>query len=327
MTDQGRKIGVVLLNMGGPERVEDVEPFLFNLFSDRRIIRLGPRLLQRPIAWFIARRRAPRSRENYRLIGGGSPLTRFTRNQGMALEKRLTDHGDFTVAPAMRYWHPRAAETLHHLHRQAVRHLVALTLYPHYSRATTGSSLLDLREAAAAFAPGFTIGAVESWPDHPGYIDSLAASILESTAKFESRDIQVVYSAHSLPKKFVEEGDPYADHLQRTIRAVEARTNLTGRLCYQSRSGPVEWLTPSTPEMLATLKREGCRNLLMVPLSFVSDHIETLYEIDILYRNMARDLGMRLERTESLNLRPAFIESLKDLVLTEVAAQGWGKAR
>ncbi len=308
-------ITVLLLNLGGPETLADVEPFLFNLFSDRKIIRLGPAFLQKFIARRIARKRAPKSMESYRLIGGGSPLAAITGQQAAALERRLAAHGSFQVKMVMRYWSPRAAEVLAGLHTAGQRRVVALPLYPHYSVATTGSSLDDLRSAAARFTPDFSVREIEAWPSQPRYIGALADTIRQGLARFGNEPVTLLYSAHSLPVKFIEEGDPYVDHLHETIAAVEAITGVKGRLCYQSRSGPVEWLAPSTPEMLETVAGEGCRNLLVVPISFVSDHVETLYELDIQYRDLASTLGMRLERTDSLNTRPDFIEALAELTL------------
>ena len=310
-------IGVILLNMGGPERLEEVEPFLFNLFSDRGIIRLSPfPFLQKTIARRIAKKRAPKSSESYRLIGGGSPLGKITADQGRALEKQLNEEiGAFKVRMAMRYWHPFAPETLKMFDQAGIKKIVVLTLYPHYSRATSGSSLEDLRRAAQSFGSSLKMIEIPSWPEHPGYIASLAETIRQGIKLFEDDTPQVVYSAHSLPVKFIEEGDPYLDHIRLTIAAVEKELGITGKLCFQSRSGPVRWLTPSTPDMLEELAGEGCRNILMVPISFVSDHVETLYEVDMQYRQLAEDLGMRLERAPALNTRPDFISCLKDLVL------------
>jgi ferrochelatase len=390
-------IGVVLLNLGGPERVADVRPFLYNLFSDRLIIRLGPAFLQRPIAWLIAKRRAPKSQGYYRQIGGGSPLNRITGEQCRALELELAATGPFRVGMVMRYWHPFAPEVIPSLLARGVSKVVALTLYPHYSIATTGSSLRDLREYLAAQASGVELLEIASWPDNEAYVQCLAERILEvlhsnlpkptsplggeagrgvgapqSSRLFASAsgseasgeesaqesprrsgpvhkesgaaaapppplpspasggggalvasDTEVVYSAHSLPVKFIEEGDPYVDHLRRTISAIEAKTGKRGHLCFQSRSGPVEWLAPSTPETLERLAREGCRRVVMVPISFVSDHVETLCEIDIQYRDLAATLGMELLRTRSLNTDPAFIASLKGLVVSACQAKGW----
>jgi ferrochelatase len=322
-TEAQKNIGVVLLNLGGPERLEDVEPFLFNLFSDRMIIRLGPAFMQKTIARFISRRRAPKSAQAYAKIGGGSPLGRITADQAKALEKELSAFGHFTVSVAMRYWYPRAHETLAALQNENVQRIIALPLYPHYSLATTGSSVADLIEANQGFSPGFKLETVESWPVQPNYISALAATIKKGAGLFDGEALQVVYSAHSLPVKLIQEGDPYVEHLAQTIKAVELITGMPGKLCYQSRSGPVEWLSPSPPETLEELAKEGCKNVLMVPISFVSDHVETLYEIDMLYRDMAHDLGIRLERSPSLNLEPEFISSLKELVLEKAKQSGW----
>ncbi len=310
-----KKTGIILLNLGGPEKLRDVAPFLYNLFSDREIIPLGPAWLQKPLAWLIARTRAPKSRKTYARIGGGSPLTRITRQQEQALEKALRSEGDFRVVTAMRYWRPRAAEALAKLAGEGISDIVALPLYPHYSCATTGSSLSDLKAAIAAAPATFHLREIASWPDHPSYISCLAGHIKRGLADFAGSEVQIVYSAHSLPADFIDRGDPYLEHLHRTIRGIEALTGRSGLLCFQSRSGPVRWLSPSTPETLRNLAGSGCKDILMVPISFVSDHVETLYEIDLLYKEMASDLGMRLESSESLNTDPAFINCLKDIIL------------
>ena len=322
LTEQ-EKIGVVLLNLGGPGKLEDVEPFLFNLFSDRKIIRLGPWFMQKFIARRIARKRAPVSMESYKLIGGGSPLAKTTIAQGAALEEMLADSGNFQVDMAMRYWPPYGDETLKKLAAAGISRVVALTLYPHYSIATTGSSVDDLNDAAARSPTDFEIAVVDSWPDQADYISCLAANINKGLQQFAAEPVQLVYSAHSLPVKFIEEGDPYLEHMERTIKAIEVETGVKGCLCFQSRSGPVEWLAPSTPDMMKKLAAEGCRNLLMMPISFVSDHVETLYEIDIQYRQLAEELGMRLERVESLNLQEGFIRGLRELVLGACRDKGW----
>ncbi|MBW2467052.1 MAG: ferrochelatase [Deltaproteobacteria bacterium] len=317
------KIAVVLLNLGGPEGLEDVEPFLYNLFSDRMIIRLGPAFMQKIIARLISWRRAPKSSKAYAKIGGGSPLGRITAEQAEALEKELASSESFKVYVAMRYWHPTAQETLTQLQKEGIKRVIALPLYPHYSRATTGSSTADLAQASRSFLPAFEISTIESWPVQPEYISALATTIKRGAEQFGGIKPQVVYSAHSLPVKFIEEGDPYVEHLKQTIHAVESITAMEGILCFQSRSGPVEWLSPSPPDVLEKLAKNGCKNVLMVPISFVSDHVETLYEIDMLYHDMARDLEIRLVRTESLNCMPEFIEALKELVLKKTKELRW----
>lgn len=312
--------GVVLMNMGGPEKRDDVRPFLFNLFSDRQIIRLGPRLLQKPLAWLIARKRAPKSSATYAKIGGGSPITAITRQQQQALQEALSMNGRFTVTTAMRYWYPFTDEAVGQLLDAGVDRVVALTLYPHYSKATTGSSINELRRQLAVAKPSLPLTEILFWPDQPDYIAALADLVEQGLQRFAGQAVDIVYSAHSLPVSFIKEGDPYVDHLQRTINALERLTGKPGKLCYQSRSGPVEWLAPSTPEMIEGLAGQGCRAILMVPISFVSDHVETLYEIDIAYRGLAADKGILLESTRGLNTHPRFIHGLKELVLEHVQA-------
>lgn len=311
------KNGVILLNMGGPDTLDDVQPFLYNLFSDREIIRLGPFFLQKFLAQIISRRRAPKSRAIYKQIGGRSPLKSHTLRQAKALEDELAPDGDWLVTIAMRYWPPYADSALQQMLQQGIRRITALTLYPHYSKATTGSSLRDLQRHLEKLDPSVKLTVISSYPTQPSYVKALVENISEGLRNFNGDKVEIVYSAHSLPVRFIDEGDPYVDHIKETIGAIELLTGLNGRLCYQSRSGPVEWLSPSTPEMLETLADEGCENILMVPISFVSDHVETLYEISMLYRKQAEDLGMRLVPCKSLNCHPLFIQGLKELVLQQ----------
>ncbi len=321
--------------MGGPDSLEAVRPFLFNLFSDREIIKLGPRFMQRPIAWFIAKKRAPKSMANYEKIGGRSPLLDITRSQTAGVQQRLASMGlgEVPCLPAMRYWHPRTPRILYDLKERGVTEVLGVTLYPHYSRATTGSSVNEFLQCAEEL--GMDAHVIESYPDDAGYISALAATVREAaddlvkSGRLSSDEITdpesgfaLVYSAHSLPKSFIEEGDPYVDHLERTISALEAVTGIRGHLCFQSRSGPVEWLEPGTDTMLNDLvERQGKKTLLVLPISFVSDHIETLYEIDMLYGDMVKEMGGRLFRTPSLNDRPDFLDALADMCAKRLEAE------
>ncbi len=311
---QKKSIGIILLQIGGPDSLDDVAPFLYNLFADRDIIQLGPAFLQKPLAWFIARRRAPKSQKNYAKIGGGSPLKRITTAQKKALEQALQNDGDIHIAIAMRYWPPSAEDAIRTLLAHNVKHIIALPLYPHYTKATTGSSLKDLRRVHTLLAPDIPLQEITSWPDHPQYIKALAHRIEEGSKQFTDQSFTLVYSAHSLPVSFINEGDPYVQELEKTITALEKCTGIKGILCYQSRSGPVEWLAPSTPETIEKLANEGCKNILMMPISFVSDHIETLYEIDMEFKEMAEEQGMRLVSTAPLNDDPDFVEGLAALL-------------
>jgi ferrochelatase len=333
----GSSTGVLLLNLGGPDSLQAVKPFLFNLFSDREIIRLGPSFLQKPIAYLISSLRGGKTEQAYGLIGGKSPICDITFAQARALEALLNQSsvstGDIPdglrVSVAMRYWHPLIEEVVPVLNTEGIRRLIVLSLYPQYSVATTGSSLRKLREVTAKY--GMEIFSILSWFDQPLYIDALVSTIQEglrlfrATADGDARasDPLVLFSAHSLPVKFIEEGDPYVEEIQGTIDAIVRKIDISWSLSYQSKSGPVQWLGPSTERMIEDLAEKGTKNLLVVPISFVSDHIETLYEIDILYKGMAEKLGMRMERVESLNTSPLFISALKEIVVKAVKEAGW----
>ncbi len=323
------KIGILLLNMGGPAKLEDVRPFLFNLFSDREIIELGPRFLQRPIAWIISRTRAPKSMENYRLIGGKSPLTEITISQAKALERLLNERigrdgaVEFVSSVGMRYWHPRTPQTLKELKERGVEKVIGLSLYPHFSRATGGTSLNEFEKSARDMHLEFI--SIKRYPTHPAYINALKDVLEEGIDNMGGGPFHLVYSAHSLPKRFILEGDPYLEDIKATIKALEARTGIKGTLAFQSRSGPVKWLEPQTDKHLLELIHQGKRRILCLPISFVSDHIETLYEIDMLFKGIVKEAGGELYMTPGLNTRPAFIEALFQLTREALSSTGWIK--
>ncbi len=310
--------GVILLNLGGPDSLEAVKPFLYNLFSDRDIIRLGPPFLQKPLASLIVNLRAKKAREFYALIGGKSPLEEITTAQASALRERLGPA--MPVYVGMRYWKPFISDTVERMHRDGISRIVVLSLYPHYSIATTGSSVKAFKEAAARYPVEYAC--INSWFEHPGYIDALAEKIRQGMETFHEKPA-VLFSAHSLPQKFIDAGDPYEFEIRGTIEALAKKVDMQWHLSYQSKTGPVKWLEPTTEHMLHELAGKGVRDLLVVPVSFVSDHIETLYEIDMLYKNMAQGLGINLRRVESLNTSPKFIEALADIVIKKATAAGW----
>jgi ferrochelatase len=310
--------GVLLLNLGGPDSLAAVRPFLYNLFSDRDIIKLGPPFLQTPLACLISALRAKKVMAAYGLIGGKSPLLEITRAQAEALEHFLnkerspaTDHGLLKVYVGMRYWHPLIEETVGCMHREGIKKAIVLSLYPHYSIATTGSSLKRFKESILNYPLKYVC--VESWCREPLYIDALVQRIQEGMKQFAEKPV-VLFSAHSLPQKFIDDGDPYVKEIQCTIDEIVRRINIEWRLSYQSKTGPVKWLEPSTEHMLQEMGSKGIKNILVVPISFVSDHIETLYEIDMLYRDLAKGLGINLMRIESLNTYPQFIAALAGIV-------------
>ncbi len=312
------KTAVILLQMGGPDSLDAVEPFLRNLFSDRDIIRLGPAFLQPVLARWIARRRAPKVEEQYEMIGGKSPIREFTAAQATALEERLGD--GFRCFTAMRYWRPSTIEALAAVKKAGISRIVALPLYPHYSRATTGSSINELQRVLDLAEAGFSVSFIKGFHDHPLYIKSVAGTVSEGLAGFPpGEEVTLLFSAHSLPVSFIESGDPYLSQVEETVRLVmEGFPGIRHELAFQSKAGPVKWLEPSTEESIARLAESGCRNLLVVPISFVCDHIETLYEIDITYTALARERGIvNFRRAPSLNTDPLFIECLAELVVRE----------
>ena len=306
---------VLLLQMGGPDALEAVKPFLLNLFSDREIIKIGPAWLQPLIARMIVKRRAPKVADKYREIGGKSPIRELTQAQADALATEL----GLPCHVGMRYWHPFTRETLLRLRHSGIKKLVALSLYPHYSRATSGSSFNDLARCLTDLDSELEVVRISHFYNHPLYIQALAEKIEAGLAGFSDRSaVQLLFSAHSLPQSFIDDGDPYLEHIQTTVSLVMERFgDVSHHLAFQSRAGPVKWLEPSTDDKLKELAANGCKNLLMVPLSFVSDHIETLHEIDIEYAEEAHKLGVTgFRRTESLNSSPTFIRCLAELVRT-----------
>ncbi|MCU0725900.1 MAG: ferrochelatase [Planctomycetes bacterium] len=314
------KLGVILMNLGGPGKQGEIRPFLASLFSDREIIRLpGGPVFQPALAQLIAGLRLSKVRRNYRQIGGGSPLLDLTRRQAEGLAAELGRRGfPARVAVAMRYSRPRADDALLALARGGFDRLVAVSLYPQYSRATTGSSVADLLRAMGRTGITGKLALVERYPEHPGYLDALALKVREGLRP----ESVVLFSAHGLPEKLVRAGDPYVGEIERTVAGVRARlpAGTPWRLGYQSRVGPVKWVGPDTEEVIRDLGREGARDVLAVPVAFVSDHIETLQEIDILYAGVARAAGIpSFRRSGSLNDSPAFLEALADLVLEAVA--------
>ncbi len=319
-------IAVIFLNMGGPDSLDAVRPFLFNLFTDRYIIELGPSWLQPVIAWWIAKRRAPKSMETYRKIGGKTPLLAISRAQAKAVEDLLRAEGmDVCCTVGMRYWHPRTPDVLEDLKERGIKRVLAFSLYPHYSRVTTGTSLDDFYRAASRL--GMEFKTIDNWPDRPCYINSIAMLVKEAVSRYSldtaSPSFSLVYSAHSIPEHMIREGDPYLCNIKKTIHALEARIGIKGELCFQSRSGPVKWLEPATDDLLRELVSKGKKKILVIPISFVSDHVETLCEIDMEYREMVEESGAELMRIDSLNTRDDFINCMASMIKEKVKEAKW----
>jgi ferrochelatase len=317
------RVGVLLLNLGGPDELRDVRPFLYNLFSDPEIIRLPFSWLQSPLAWLISTLRAKKSQENYRQIGGGSPLRRITEAQAQALQEHLQQKGqDARVYIGMRYWHPFTEEAIARIKRDGITDLVILPLYPQFSISTSGSSFRLLekiwQEDPALNRINYTV--IPSWYQQPGYLQAMAQLIAQELDQFPNPDsVHIFFSAHGVPVSYVTEaGDPYQQEIEDCTALIMQTLNRPNphTLAYQSRVGPVEWLKPYTEDALQELGTQGIENLLVVPISFVSEHIETLQEVDIEYRHLAEEAGIgSFHRVPALNTHPVFIESLATLVV------------
>ncbi|BAT55191.1 ferrochelatase [Nostoc sp. NIES-3756] len=317
------RVGVLLLNLGGPDKLEDVGPFLFNLFSDPEIIRLPFKWLQKPLAWFIASRRTKTSQENYKQIGGGSPLRRITEAQGEALKEQLHQLGqEANIYVGMRYWHPYTEEAIALIAQDNIDNLVILPLYPQFSISTSGSSFRLLerlwQEDPKLQRLEYTV--IPSWYKQPNYLQSMAELIGQELDQFPNPDeVHVFFSAHGVPKSYVEEaGDPYQQEIEECTALIMQTLNRPNAhtLAYQSRVGPVEWLQPYTEDALKELGAQGVKDLVVVPISFVSEHIETLQEIDIEYREIAEEAGIHnFRRVPAPNTHPVFIRALADLVI------------
>jgi ferrochelatase len=317
------KLGILLFNLGGPETLADVRPFLFNLFSDPEIVRLPVRAMQKPLAWVISTARHKKSSGYYSQIGGGSPLRRITEEQAAALREELARRGvEAKVYVGMRYWRPFTDTAIEQIVRDGVDELILLPLYPQFSVSTTGSSFKDF-DALADERDGLQRvhrRYISRWHTHETYIKALAEQIAEEIEKFPDPNphhVHLLFSAHSVPQSYIEHGDPYLRETEETVHLVSEKLGALSpvHLSFQSKVGPVKWLEPSTDSKLRELAARGVEQVLAIPISFVSDHIETLYELDILYKKLADEIGIKsYRRVPALNCNPTFIRALADLV-------------
>ncbi len=317
------RLGVLLLNLGGPDKLEDVRPFLYNLFSDPEIIRLPSPLLQAPLAWLISTLRAKQSQQNYKKIGGGSPLRRITEEQAQALRSKLVQNGhDVQVYVGMRYWHPFTEEAIAQIKRDKIEELVILPLYPQFSISTTGSSfrLLDRIWQTDPELQKIKYTVVPSWYENSGYLQAMANLIATKLDQVKDPSTaHVFFSAHGVPVSYIEEaGDPYQKEIEACAALIMQKLNRQNpyKLAYQSRVGPVEWLQPYTDVAIEELAAQGVKELVVVPISFVSEHIETLEEIDMEYREIAEHAGIEtFARVPAPDTDPTFIQALADVVI------------
>jgi ferrochelatase len=310
------RVAVILFNLGGPDGPEAVKPFLRNLFSDPAILRV-PALLRRPLAAAIAGRRGVAAREIYAKLGGGSPLLPNTVAQADALESALGDPDEVRAFPCMRYWHPRAEAVAAEVKAFAPGRLVLLPLYPQFSTTTTASSLADWQAAAKGAGLAAPANAVCCYPTEPGFIAALADGIGRALKEGGSHPVRLLLTAHGLPERVVAAGDPYQRQVEDTAAAVVRALrvpNLDWQVCYQSRVGPLRWIGPATDDEVRRAGREG-RGVVMAPIAFVSEHSETLVELDMEYGHLAQESGVpSYRRVPTVSTHPAFIAGLASLV-------------
>jgi ferrochelatase len=320
-----KRLGIVLFQLGGPDTLEAIEPFLYNLFCDPDIIDFPfARLGRKPLAKLISVARAKKVEHHYSVIGGGSPIRRHTEQQARALEAVLRERGvDAHCFVAMRYWHPFTAEAVQQVKAAGCDELVLLPLYPHYSSTTTGSSLNEWERRWNGDLPTAT---VRDFYRNESYLSALVERIEECLSRFGNKGRpHLVFSAHSLPVAVIQKGDPYQRQIEETVALLMERGGWRNPhvLCYQSKVGASKWLQPSLRSTIRELGMQGVKEVCVVPISFVSDHVETLGEIDHEGRELAVEAGIeRFEMTAGLNDSPRFIEALAELVVSARAEAG-----
>ncbi|HLQ26713.1 MAG TPA: ferrochelatase [Acidiferrobacterales bacterium] len=319
------RTAVVLFNLGGPLSLQSVEDFLFNLFSDPDIFKLPLGFItQKVFAFIFSKRRLREARAGYAAIGGRSPLLENTEKQSAALQQALSREGHYDVHICMRYWHPLTAQVVAKLKQAQYAKVVLLPLYPQYSTTTTGSSYNEFLRQCERQHYHPHIALIEHWYEQSDYQQAIVESIQHEAKKFSRPapgDISLLFSAHGLPQKIINNGDPYERHITATYESLKEKLNWPHTmLCYQSRVGPLKWLQPYTDRVILEQAAAGAKQILVYPVAFVSDHVETLYELGIVYAKLAQQAGISEYRvTPALNDHPLLIRTLKKLTLNALA--------
>ena len=322
-----KKVAVVLFNLGGPDKLENVKYFLYNLFSDKWIIRL-PLILRKVLAFIISRSREKEAQKNYSYMGGYTPLLKDTQSQRDALKNALRNRNktsnfmkDIEIFISMRYWHPFSMETIKKIEEYNPDEIIMLPLYPQLSSSTTISSFEDFEKNLSKSNINAAVKKIGCYFDEKNFLMSHIELIRKKIKQFHiendnDENINILFSAHSIPEKFVKQGDPYEWQINKTYNALksdEIISKYNTKLCYQSKVGPVKWLGPSTEEVITDFAKSG-KNILIVPIAFVSEHIETLVELDIEYKEIADKYGIKMERVPALGINKHFINSLASMV-------------
>ena len=308
---------VVLFNLRGPDKLESVEPFLFNLFNDPAIISI-PSFIRYPLAKLISKRRAPIAKDIYREIGNKSPILELTQKQAQSLENSLVKKGDYKCFVVMRCWHPRAREVINKVKEYDPKEIILLPLYPQYSASTSGSSINEWNDLCKKENYLIKTKTICCYPTQENFIMSHVNLIKKTLNTIENKNFKLLFSAHGLPENKIKKGDPYQWQVEKTVETIMSKLineNLDFLITYQSRVGPLKWIGPSTDEMIIKYSKEK-KGIVIVPVAFVSEHSETLVELDIEYKKLGEKNGCSFyKRVPALGVEESFIKGLTDLVL------------
>ena len=311
------KKAVILFNLGGPDKLENVEPFLFNLFNDPAIISI-PSFIRYPLAKFISKRRAPIAKNIYREMGNKSPILELTEQQAKSLEKNLSTQGNYKCFVVMRCWHPRAANVIKKVQVYNPEEIILLPLYPQFSATTSGSSINEWKKLCEKENYKVKTKTICCYPTEDSFIESHASLIKRTIKKLNDKNFKLIFSAHGLPESKIRKGDPYQWQVEETVKEIMlklADENLDYAITYQSRVGPMKWIGPSTDEEIVKYSKEK-KGLVVVPVAFVSEHSETLVELDIEYKKLAEKNGCSFyKRVPALGVEENFIKALAKLIL------------
>tara|TARA_B100000579_G_C22783414_1_gene830587 strand:- start:198 stop:1214 length:1017 start_codon:yes stop_codon:yes gene_type:complete len=311
------KSAVILFNLGGPDKLENVEPFLFNLFNDEAIISI-PSFLRYPLAKFISKRRAPIAKDIYKEIGNKSPILELTIKQAESLERNLIKKGNYKCFVVMRCWHPRASEVINKVKEYNPDEIILLPLYPQYSASTSGSSINEWENICKNENYNVKTKIVCCYPTEDNFLESHVQLIKKTLKTLENKNFKLIFSAHGLPENKIKKGDPYQWQVEKTVEGIMSKLsgeNLDFLISYQSRVGPLKWIGPSTDEVIIKYSNEK-KGIVIVPVAFVSEHSETLVELDIEYKKLAENNGCSFyKRIPALGIEENFIKGLTELVL------------
>jgi len=313
------KRAVILFNLGGPDKLENVEPFLFNLFNDGAIISI-PSIFRYPLAKFISKRRAPIAKNIYKEIGNKSPILELTQEQAKSLENTLSTKGDYKCFVVMRCWHPRASDVIKKVQEYKPNEVILLPLYPQYSASTSGSSINEWKEICKKENYQVKTKTICCYPTENNFVESHAKLIKKTIKNLKNNSFKLLFSAHGLPENKIKNGDPYQWQIEQTVEQIMSKLtneNLDYTICYQSRVGPLKWIGPSTDEIIIKYSKEK-KGIVIVPVAFVSEHSETLVELDIEYKKLAEKNGCSFyKRVPALGIEEDFIKGLSKLVLQQ----------